>query len=141
SRLMPTPSWQIDRGRFENFLGERVRALGVDFIDGAVVRAIETGTGGAAHAVAFEQGAAHRSLQAHWLVDASGRAGLLKRRLGLAEANGHDANAVWWRVEGIVDPNGWSQDPDWLGRCEPPDRWRSTNHLCGPGYWFWLIPL
>ncbi|TXH65392.1 MAG: halogenase, partial [Lysobacteraceae bacterium] len=26
-------------------------------------------------------------------------------------------------------------------RCTPPDRWRSTNHMCGPGYWFWLIPL
>lgn len=26
SRLLPTPSWQIDRGRFENFLGERARA-------------------------------------------------------------------------------------------------------------------
>src|SRR5690606_2534704 len=23
SQLLPTPSWQIDRGRFENFLGER----------------------------------------------------------------------------------------------------------------------
>ncbi|MEO5830726.1 MAG: halogenase, partial [Rhodanobacter sp.] len=22
-----------------------------------------------------------------------------------------------------------------------PERWRSTNHLCGPGYWAWLIPL
>jgi hypothetical protein len=26
-------------------------------------------------------------------------------------------------------------------RCSPPERWRSTNHLCGPGYWVWLIPL
>ena len=33
------------------------------------------------------------------------------------------------------------EDADWLDRCDPPDRWRSTNHLCGPGYWFWLIPL
>ncbi len=21
------------------------------------------------------------------------------------------------------------------------ERWLSTNHLCGPGYWVWLIPL
>ena len=33
SRLLPTPSWQIDRGRFENHLGERARALGVRFED------------------------------------------------------------------------------------------------------------
>ena len=141
SRLMPTPSWQIDRGRFENFLGGHVRTLDIDFRDGAVVRAIDMGTEETSHTVAFEQDGGSHSMTARWLVDASGRAGLLKRKLGLAEANDHDVNAVWWRVEGIVDPNGWSQDAGWLQRCDPPDRWRSTNHMCGRGYWFWMIPL
>jgi hypothetical protein len=40
-----------------------------------------------------------------------------------------------------IDVNEWSQDPAWLGRCTPPSRWLSTNHLVGPGYWVWLIPL
>ena len=53
----------------------------------------------------------------------------------------HDVNAVWWRVDGVVDPAEWSDDDAWRSRCTPPDRWRSTNHLCGPGYWFWMIPL
>jgi flavin-dependent dehydrogenase len=141
SRLLPTPSWQLDRGRFENFLGERARALGVEFRDGAVVRGIELADGDAPHAVAYEQDGVAHALQARWVIDASGRAGLLKRKLDLAEGNGHDVNAVWWRVDGCVDPNAWSGDPAWLGRCEPRDRWRSTNHMCGPGYWFWLIPL
>jgi flavin-dependent dehydrogenase len=141
SSLLPTPSWQIDRGRFENFLGIRARELGVEFIDGAVVRTIELGADDDAHRIGFEHAGAKRELQARWLVDASGRAGLLKRKLGLAEGNGHDANAVWWRVEGRLDPNDWSDDAAWLGRCEPPDRWRSTSHLCGPGYWVWMIPL
>jgi hypothetical protein len=75
------------------------------------------------------------------VVDASGRAGLLKRKLGLAQDNAHDANAVWLRVDARLDPNDWSDDADWIARCSPPVRWRSTNHLCGPGYWLWLIPL
>lgn len=141
SRLLPTPSWQIDRGRFENHLGVRAREAGIDFRDGAVVRAIELGRDGARHAVEVERAGATSRIEADWVVDASGRAGLLKRRLGLAESNDHDVNAVWWRVDGIVDPNDWSGDADWLSRCTPPDRWRSTNHMCGPGYWFWLIPL
>ncbi|HZW19345.1 MAG TPA: NAD(P)/FAD-dependent oxidoreductase [Luteimonas sp.] len=141
SRLLPTPSWQIDRGRFENFLGERARALGVDFRDGAVVRDVALGEGDDAHALTFEHGGDTATLSARWVVDASGRAGVLKRKLGLARDNHHDANAAWWRVEGLVDPNDWSDDPQWLARCTPPDRWRSTNHMCGPGYWFWLIPL
>ncbi len=141
SQLLPTPSWQLDRGRFENFLGGQARALGVDFRDGAVVRGFEIGAHDAPHAVRFEHAGGKQTLAARWLVDASGRAGLIKRRLDLAQPNEHDANAVWWRVDGFVDPNDWSDDADWLRRCDPPDRWRSTNHMCGPGYWFWLIPL
>ncbi|HSR64742.1 MAG TPA: tryptophan 7-halogenase, partial [Xanthomonadaceae bacterium] len=141
SQLLPTPSWQLDRGRFENFLGAHARSLGVEFRDGAVVRAIELGDGEEAHRIGFEHEGATHALGARWLVDASGRAGLLRRKLDLAEANDHDVNAVWWRVDGIVDPHAWTQDADWLARCTPPDRWRSTNHLCGPGYWVWLIPL
>ena len=140
SELLPTPSWQLDRGRFENFLGEQARALGVAFEDGAVVRDIEL-NGDRSHVVSFEQAGESRRIEARWLVDASGRAGLLKRQLDLAQGNDHDANAVWWRVDGFVDPNQWSDDAQWLARCTPSDRWRSTNHMCGPGYWFWLIPL
>src|SRR3546814_11805655 len=53
SKLLPTPSWQIDRGRFENFLGKRALALGVDFRDAATVRAVELGEGDDAHRVTF----------------------------------------------------------------------------------------
>ena len=139
--VLSTGSFQLDRGRFENFLGTQVRAHGVAFLDGAVVRRIETGADGGEHAVEYTHDGATHQARARWLVDASGRASLLKRKFGLAEANGHDANAAWWRVDGRIDINDWSQDRDWLARCDPPDRWRSTNHLCGPGYWFWLIPL
>ncbi|MEP6906468.1 MAG: FAD-dependent oxidoreductase [Pseudoxanthomonas sp.] len=141
SKLLPAPSWQLDRGRFENFLGEQARVLGVDFLDGAVVRSIELQQNDKPHAVTFEHAGQQQTLAASWVVDAAGRAGLIKRKLDLAQANDHDANAVWWRVDGLVDPDQWSDDPAWLARCTPPDRWRSTNHMCGPGYWFWLIPL
>ena len=141
SQLMPTPSWQIDRGRFENHLGERARALGVRFDDGAVVRGIDLADDASDHTVHVERNGTTHALACRWVVDASGRVGLLKRKLDLAMANAHNANAVWWRVDGFVDPNAWSEDTQWLQRCDPPDRWRSTNHMCGPGYWFWLIPL
>jgi flavin-dependent dehydrogenase len=141
STLLPTPSWQIDRGRFENHLTDRVRAIGATLVDGAVVRGIEMGEGDAPHRVRYESDGQSHEIAARWLVDASGRAGLLKRKLGLAETNDHNANSVWWRVSGHLDPNDWSDDPRWLARCTPPDRWRSTNHMCGEGYWFWLIPL
>jgi flavin-dependent dehydrogenase len=142
SQGLPTGSFQLDRGRLENFLGTHVRDNGVAFLDGAVVRGIDLGEGAdALHRVEYSHAGADHAVEARWLVDASGRAGLLKRKLGLAQPNGHDANAAWWRLDGRIDLNEWCSDPAWLARCNPPDRWRSTNHLCGPGYWFWLIPL
>jgi flavin-dependent dehydrogenase len=141
SQILPTPSWQLDRGRFENFLGQQAHALGVEFIDEAVVRDLHIGSDGDLHQLHYVRARTRHVRQARWLVDASGRAALIKRQLGLAQSNEHDVNAVWWRVDGHVDPNQWGSDPAWLSRCDPPDRWRSTNHMCGPGYWFWLIPL
>ena len=142
SMALATGSWQIDRGRFENMLGERAAAAGIGFHDGAVVRGIALAEDDdAPHVIRFERDGAERALRTRWVVDASGRAGLLKRQLGLAEDNGHVANAVWFRVKGRLDPQDWSKDAAWRERCSPPERWRSTNHLVGPGYWVWLIPL
>lgn len=146
SKMLPTPSYQIDRGIFENMLGKLALERGIHFVDGAMVRnfTLSEGGGGAAHEVKFEcDGATHTTahVNARWLVDACGRAGLIKRQLGLAEQNGHNANSVWFRISERIDVNDWSNDAEWLSRCTPPERWRSTNHLCGDGYWVWLIPL
>jgi flavin-dependent dehydrogenase len=141
SRYLATPTYQLDRGIFENFLGEHARSLGVQFVDGAVVRSFDIGANGAAHRVRFAKDEASSAVECRWLIDASGRAGLIKRQLGLAEDNAHDANAVWFRLACKVDVDEWSSDSSWLKRCDPPLRWLSTNHLCGEGYWAWLIPL
>ncbi|HEY7638487.1 MAG TPA: FAD-dependent monooxygenase [Steroidobacteraceae bacterium] len=141
SRYLATPSYQLDRGIFENFLGEHARSLGVQFVDAATVRSFDLGTGGAAHRVRFAKDETDSEVECRWLIDASGRAGLIKRKLGLAQDNAHDANAVWFRLAAKIDVDEWSSDAAWLNRCDPPLRWLSTNHLCGAGYWAWLIPL
>ena len=41
SAVFPTPSYQIDRGVFENFLARRAQELGAEFLDGASVRQVE----------------------------------------------------------------------------------------------------
>ncbi|QDH69077.1 NAD(P)/FAD-dependent oxidoreductase [Marilutibacter alkalisoli] len=140
-RVLPTPTYQIDRGIFENFLGEEARRRGVDFRAAATVRGFEVAEGDGPHRVRFEDAAGEHQVQARWLFDASGRAGLLKRRLDLAEPNDHDANAVWFRLDQRLALDEWCGDPEWHDLCSPPERWRSTNHMVGPGYWVWLIPL
>ncbi len=144
SRFLSVTSFQIDRGIFENFLEQRARALGITVdTDSAVdsVRLAAASAPDARHEVQVRGGGGIQPLKSRWIVDASGRAGLLKRQLQLAEANQHDANAVWFRVPVRIDIEDWSADAKWLGRCESGQRWRSTNHLVGDGYWVWLIPL
>src|SRR5687767_2327303 len=89
SRYLSTPSYQLDRGVFENFLGEHVRQLGVEFVDGAVVRSFDVGKEGAEHVVRYEIDGEHHEVRSRWLIDASGRAGLIKRKLGLQQDNAH----------------------------------------------------
>jgi len=143
SRPLAVGSWQIDRGIFENFLGEEVQRQGVAFLDRTMVRQVELAQErGADHVVSWQQGdGAVQSTSARWVVDASGRAGLLKRQLGLARDNAHGAHAVWFRISGRIRIDDWSDDPAWQARCATPTRWLSTNHLVGAGYWVWLIPL
>ena len=82
-----------------------------------------------------------QALAADWVVDASGRAGLLRQQLELKVDNGHRVNAAWFRLSTRVEIDDWSGDESWQARCYARERWLSTNHLVGPGYWVWLIPL
>lgn len=141
SRFLSVPSYQIDRGIFENFLGQEAQRCGVKFIDNAIVRQIELDDAQGEHRVVCEHSGAQHTLSARWVVDACGRAGLLKRKLGLAQSNAHEAHAVWFRIKDRIAIDEWSDNLAWRERCEPQARWLSTNHLVGAGYWVWLIPL
>ena len=143
SRPLPVVSWQIDRGIFENYLGQEVQQQGADFVDGALVRQVTLAANdGELHHVSWQQpGGEPQTSSARWLIDASGRAGLLKRKLGLARDNAHAAYAVWFRIDHRLNIDEWSNDPAWRARCVTPTRWLSTNHMVGAGYWVWLIPL
>jgi hypothetical protein len=94
-----------------------------------------------AHTVAFSGPVGSGAVQTRWLVDASGRTGLLRRQLGLGREVNHGANAVWFRVNTRVKLDDWSDDEAWKARVPSGERWMSTNHLMGKGYWTWLIPL
>lgn len=141
-------SWtfQVDRGRFENRLAEIAVANGVEFFDRTRVTDF-TVDGEAGHTVTVTRDGSTATVKARWLLDASGWRGLIKRSLGLAETTPHDVNAVWWRlgetieVDQWVDPAEGEAQREWRRRVPGADRWRSTVHLMGTGYWVWLIPL
>lgn len=138
-RFPRIPSFQLDRGRLENYLLEKNRRSGIDVLDGCKVTAIDLGD--PHHRVEIEVDGATHAVKGRWLVDASGRAGLLKRKLGLARPAAHNANAVWFRLGSRIKIDAWSPKSSWQQSMPTPERWMSTVHLMGKGYWTWLIPL
>lgn len=137
----PLRTYQLDRGRLENALGDAIARSGVDFLADAKVTAITLESDGAPHRVRVLRDGVEREVAAQWVVDASGRNRLLQGKLGLAKSVGHKANAVWFRVAHPIDIKDWTDDPAWHARVNEGDRALSTNHLMGPGYWVWLIRL
>ena len=140
SHYLYVPSFQIDRGQFENRLAERAEALGVELRSEARVSGVELSTSGDDHEVEIKAGRGRSRVSARWFVDASGRAGVLRKKLGAARASRHRANAAWFRVDAALDLDAFSDSEPWLARMQEPRR-LSTNHLMGEGYWVWLIPL
>lgn len=138
------PSYQIDRGKFENDVREIVDESGVTLLEGYKIEDVDLGSDGAVHAVdiAGADGVSER-LSSRWFFDASGRNALLRRKLKLTRGTRHAANAGWFRVEGNVDITALVEDSEteWHKAEFAGDRWRSTNHLMGTGYWVWIIPL
>jgi flavin-dependent dehydrogenase len=137
----PHDNYQVDRGRFENELTERAATAGADVLMGSRVEEITFGP--ERHTVAFTQMGESKTLEARWIADASGRAGLIRNKLGLGRDVGHTINASWFRLSGGLDVEDFgSGDDEWMGRMtERGIRKFSTNHLMGEGYWIWLIPL
>ena len=135
------PGYQLDRGRFENHLIEQCRELGVVVEDGASVRDLTLGEGENPHEIVVQNKQGTSTVQARWVVDAAGRSGVLRRRLGLDKKVGHVANASWFRIADVIDIQTWSEDEDWLQKVANVPRSLSTSHLMGRGYWVWLIRL
>jgi len=139
SRVLPIPTYQLDRGRFENHLAELCLAAGVELLDDTTVRSLQLEPG--AHQLNIRGEAGQGKLGCRYLVDASGRRAWLRNSVELERPARHNNHAVWFRVDGSLEIDDWSHASDWRGRCHGDSRRYSTNHFTGPGYWLWLIPL
>jgi flavin-dependent dehydrogenase len=144
----PVPEWQVDRGRLENDLREMVQQDGVELLEGW--RVDDVALAAPLHRIHCSRDDDRREIGARWFIDAMSRRFFLQRKLGLKRAIEPPHSAVWFRVKGSLAPGDFvpADDRAWHERVpglHPTDptygRRNSTNHLLGPGYWVWLIPL
>ena len=113
------PGWNLDRARFERMLTDAVQRAGARLWRPARLRALQRAAGG--WQLAIEHGGAPRHLMATMLVDASGRAAVVARRLGSRRL----------RVDRLVARVGWYRTP--AGSPRPA---RLLVEAVADGWWY-----
>ena len=133
-------SYQLDRGKFENFMHATLLEQGVEFIDSARVTNVEKGD--PCHTVTYSTASGEQhELDARWVLDASGGARLLQKAFNIPAKHSKSHHSSWFRVAGKIEVNDLSSDEEWLQKVPEVARQLCTNHLIGKGYWVWIIPL
>jgi len=141
--LSRVPAFQVDRAVLDEEVLRRAGEMGVEILRGASVGKVQLVPGSQQH-VEVKTPDGSKQISARWVVDASGVAALLARQQGWWRPNkAHPTTAVWSRWTGVKDWDGLElakKFPDWSMACHGI-RATATNHLVGPGWWAWIIPL
>jgi flavin-dependent dehydrogenase len=137
------PAFQVDRSTLDSHMLETAVAAGCDLRRPAKVMRLEL-DGANGQTLSLTRDAGEETIRVRWVVDASGRAAVLGRKLGHFRQNTeHPINAVWARFSGVKDWDSYDwreRFPDYANACRTARSW-ATNHLMGNGWWCWIIPL
>ncbi len=137
------PSYQLDRSTFDEEVLRRACAAGATLLRPVNITSVQLAEGGT-QSVTYRQGDATVTVQARWIVDASGVAALISRKQGWWKSNfEHPTTAAWSRWKGVKDWDGRElaeKYPEWSAALYCV-RGTATNHVIGDGWWSWWIPL
>ncbi len=141
--------YQLDRNKIEaELLRVNLQDPKFSFEAGIANLDVILSTTAEPHAVSFEVNSGKVEIQSTWVVDTTGRAKFLARRLELTKPNPIRHGSVFFWVDGLLNIEKLTD----LSHTETllhknrrklghTPAWLATNHFCGEGYWFWVIPL
>src|SRR2546428_1772780 len=141
-------TYQLDRNKVEQeLLRLNLQSPNVTLCAPITALRAEVSDNGA-HKVTFKLSEEEAQVETGWVIDTTGRGQVLKRRQGLAVESPIRHGASWCWVEGLVNIEKLT-DLSSKGIRAKRDRlkmglfptWLATNHFCGEGFWFWVIPL
>ena len=118
--------WQVRRDALDRVLLREARAAGARVHRRANVRSVTEGPGGKLR-LSYEEGARVHHLAARWVIDCTGRTGLMSRGDSGRKGRGHRTTAV----VGL-----WERRPGW-GLANPSH----TLVESYPGGWAWSVPV
>src|SRR5882672_621273 len=146
--LSNIPTYQLNRNKIEaELLRLNLKNPNFSFCAGAKDLNVLLSDDGP-HAARFSFDGNDVDAQVDWVVDTSGRGKVLARKMNLCQQNPirHGTAFLW--VEGLVNfekltdlsPRDFRLNKDRCSTGHLPF-WLATNHFCGEGFWFWVIPL
>ncbi len=135
------PSFQLRRDRLDQHLLERAVESGAELWRPA--RAVDVELGKFDHTLVIERGNEREIVRTRWVLDATGRATFLAKRLGLVERNDrHPTAAMWARWRGVRHLDDLAAlGPEPFSQRNLSSRRLATNHYMRRGSWTWFIPL
>ncbi len=137
------PTFQLDRSKLDQAALEKALDSECELLRPAKLLNMVLG-GENNNELAVQIGEEVKTLSVRWVIDASGRAATIARKLSILEPlKEHPTNAVWARFKNTFDLDGsdiWEKSPNFTEPCWAMRQW-ATNHLMGYGWWCWIIPL
>ncbi len=129
------PAFQLRRDALDEHLLATAVREGAELLRPARVTDVELGDFG--HVVRIDD----KPFHCRWLLDATGKATFLGRRLGLIDRNDeHPTAAIWCRWKDVRHIDDMAADCG-IAAGNISSRRLATNHYMGFGYWIWVIPL
>jgi flavin-dependent dehydrogenase len=135
------PSFQLRRDALDEHLLATAVAEGASLVRPA--RVGDVALGDFDHQVTFEHEGRSETVACRWVLDATGKATFLGKRLGLIDKNEqHPTAAIWCRWKNVRHIDDLAARGDGgLAHRGLGSRRLATNHYMGFGYWIWVIPL
>jgi flavin-dependent dehydrogenase len=135
------PSFQLRRDVLDEHILAEAVAAGAELRRPARVKEVQLD--GETQTVTLEQNNATETVTCRWVLDATGRATFLGKRLGLIDRfPDHPTAALWARWQGVQHIDDFAaRTSQPLARRNLGSRRLATNHYMGLGYWIWVIPL
>ena len=140
------PSWLLNRDVFDRDLLKMVDDQpAINQVYG-IVRDVDFHPGSKHTVYIQDESGQETTLKADWVIDVTGRKQLLGRKFNLIVKPEGQRDCFWFRVKGfdrniLKEVNALGPMPPGPGEDYHYDRYYSTHHFMGKGFWNWLIPM
>lgn len=140
------PTFQLDRAILDEHLLKEACDFGCELMRPATIKTITLSNDDAPHTleIAPKDGPA-RTVTARWVIDASGKAAMLAKKLGIHRSaeDEHPTSSIWCRFRNVNALDSFKSRKMFpmLMKNVRGTRTSATNHLMGRGWWCWIIPL